>query len=381
MPAASIVIPCYNAARFVRQTVASAQAQSVADIQIVCVNDGSTDDTGAILRQLASEDSRIRIIDQQNAGEGPARDAGLCAATGTWLYFLDADDIMEPQLLERAMGAGERDASDLVVFRTLMLNEQTGEEGVCAWSFKRDWMPNDYFCPREHPEHVFTSFQNWVHNKLFRGSFVRSHDLRFQHVHRTADLLFTCRAMAEAGRVSLLDEPLHHYRVNNPSSAMATSDSYPLDFLEGFAALRASLEHQGTWELYHDSYVNWVIDGIVTNLRLVRSYEGFAAIASYLTDGGFDAFDVSDFPREKSDNLMFYDLAHTLRTKTVDEALFGFMWAYRNRLGEVENELSRCRMELCENQPLNDVMNSASFRIGRAITSLPRTLRDRLASG
>lgn len=384
MPKASIVVPCYNAAEFVANTISSAQAQTVRDIEIICVNDGSKDNTLKILEDLARKDSRIRIIDQENGGEGPARDAGLLAATGEWLYFLDADDLMEPTLLEKAIATGERDESDIVVFRTLMLNAKTGEEWLCGWSFKRDWMPADHFCPREHPGRIFNSFQNWVHNKLFRGDFVRSHNLRFQHVHRTADLLFTCRALAEASRISLLEEPLHHYRVNNPQSAMATSDSYPLDFYEAFAALRASLEANRTWDLYHDSFVNWAIDGVITNLRLVRSYEGFLSIATKMRREGFVQLDIVGFPREKTDNPLFFDLTQVLINSTIEEALFHFMATYRNRLSCVEDDISRCRMERVAYQELQeqalrdtirDYEHSASLRIGKAITAMPRMAR------
>ena len=189
MPRASIIIPCYNADRFVEETVRSAQRQTVDDIEIICVDDGSSDGTLATLKRLASSDARIRVIERENGGEGPARDTGLDAATSPWLYFLDADDLMEPTLLEESIAACERDQSDIVVFKTTTLDMQTGEERSCWYSFQRDWMPDSCFRPQDHPQHVFTSFQNWVHNKLFRASFVHEHDLHMQHVHRTADLL------------------------------------------------------------------------------------------------------------------------------------------------------------------------------------------------
>ncbi len=375
MPKASVVIPCYNAERFVAETIQSAQRQTMHDLEIICVDDGSTDNTLGMLNRLAAEDGRMRVISQPNGGEGPARDAGLAAARGSWLYFLDSDDLMEPTLLEEAIAECERHKSDLVVFRTITVNEQTGEERLCDYSFKRDWMPQSCFCPQEHPNRLFNSFQNWVHNKLFRASFVRAHGLRMQHVHRTADLLFTCRALAEASRVSLLDKPLHRYRINNPASAMATSDAYPLDFLSGFYALRSSLRQHGTWELYHDSFVNWAIEGIASNLRCARSYQGFSAIVQELQSRGFNELDIRSFPRHKADNTEYYDLVRALIDLTPEEALFRFMVSYRTMLGQAENDLSRASMAI------EDITSSASFRIGRAITSLPRTARDKLVRG
>ena len=372
MPRASIIIPCYNADRFVEETVRSAQRQTVDDIEIICVDDGSSDGTLATLKRLASSDARIRVIERENGGEGPARDTGLDAATSPWLYFLDADDLMEPTLLEESIAACERDQSDIVVFKTTTLDMQTGEERSCWYSFQRDWMPDSCFRPQDHPLHVFTSFQNWVHNKLFRTSFVHEHDLHMQHVHRTADLLFTCRALAEADRISLIDKPLHKYRINNPQSALATSDSYPLDFYEAFLALRGSLEQHGTWELYHDSFVNWAIHGVASNLMWARSLSGFKTIESRMREEGLDRLDIPDFPRERSDNLDSYDFVRTLVDGTSEETLFHLASMRSAQNTQLETEVSDLRVALA------DIIGSASFRVGRSMTSLPRSLRDRL---
>lgn len=418
MPRASIVIPCYNAERFIEATVESARRQTVGDVEIICVDDGSTDATPHLLEQLAAEDPRIRVIVQENGGEGPARDAGLAVATGEWLYFLDADDLMLPNLLEEAIAFGEREQADMVVFRTLMLDDQTGEQNLCEWSFRHDWLDEgtNVFCPRDYPEHIFNSFQNWVHNKVFRGTFVREHDLHMQHVHRTADLLFTCRALAEAERIALLDAPLHLYRVNNAQSAMATADMYPLDFYTAFLALRDSLERQATWELYHDSFVNWAIDGTAYNLRTARTFDAYQTIADTMQAEGFERLDIVGFPREKSDMLVRYDQIQPLVKGSPEESLFRLAsscaadWTCaetsashaRVRCAQLKDELQRKEHEIDEQAEVIEklretieerderiaaaeekyvelrhafdcVTSSKSFKLGRAITFLPRT--------
>lgn len=348
MPVASVVIPCYNAERFVRESVASAQAQTLRDIEIVCVNDGSTDATLDVLRELANADDRIRVIDQPNGGEGPARDAGLCAATGDWLYFLDADDLMEPTLLEEAIAACEACRADMAVFQTILLDAQTGEERVCSWSYYRPSTHEAWFCPREHPVRLFNSFQNWVHNKLFRASYVRRRNLHMQHVHRTADLLFTCRALAEARRIALVDKPLHKYRVNNPQSAIQTSDSYPLDFYEGFVELRASLEREGTWDLYHDSFVNWAIEGVFINLRLTRSLAGFLAIVDTMRAEGLAKLDILDFPRDACDMPFRYDMVRDIAHLSDQEVLFNYLTMFKTEVGISDTKRSLLRLELAD---------------------------------
>lgn len=127
MPRASIVIPCYNAHKFIRQTLASALAQSMSDLEVICINNNSADDTRQILDEFAARDPRVRVFDEPTPGEGPARQAGLARATGDWLYFLDSDDLMEPQLLEHAIACGEKNAVDFVIFNTYTLNDRTGE--------------------------------------------------------------------------------------------------------------------------------------------------------------------------------------------------------------------------------------------------------------
>ncbi|MGN0054834.1 MAG: glycosyltransferase family 2 protein [Atopobiaceae bacterium] len=89
-----MVIPCYNAHRFIRQTLASALAQSMPDLEVICINNNSTYDTRQILDEFAARDPRVKVFDEPTLGEGPARQAGLARATGDWLYFLDSDDLM-----------------------------------------------------------------------------------------------------------------------------------------------------------------------------------------------------------------------------------------------------------------------------------------------
>lgn len=394
MPRASIVIPCYNAERFVEATIRSALAQTMDDFEIVCVDDGSTDQTLQILNRLAEEDARIRVLPQANGGEGPARDAGRAAATGDWLYFLDADDLMQPTLLEEAIGRGEQTEADVVVFRTQELDDQTGEIRNFRWCFDVEWLEGiDLFCPLEHPQRIFNSFQNWVHNKVFRGAFVREHGLAFQHVRRSADLLFTCRALSEAARIALLDRPLHLYRVNNPVSALFTSDIAPLDFYVGLCSLREELERRGTWDLFHDSFVNWAQEGVAMNLQRTRSLQNFRAIVDVMRREGIERLDLLGIPHDEAINPNCWERCEAIRDLPLEELLFFYFVYEKQTADELRTECSWRGFHLANQQScieeqdrilkqqhedLHNVLNSSSFRVGRAITSAPRNARDAL---
>lgn len=114
MPIVSVVVAAYNAQKWIELSIASAQMQTLQDIEIIVVDDGSTDDTAEVVAGMACSDSRIRLIRQANAGVGAARNAGIRFARGRYIAPLDADDVWEPEKLERQLDRmkerGERTA-------------------------------------------------------------------------------------------------------------------------------------------------------------------------------------------------------------------------------------------------------------------------------
>ena len=397
MPRASVVIPCHNSERFIEETLASALSQTVTDIEVVCVENNCTDDTLAILERIAAADPRARVMSESTPGEGPARDAGLQAATGDWLYFLDHDDLMEPTLLEEAIGAGEHEDADLVVFPVAQLNFKTGEVTQLPRSCRHDWLPEgaSSFCPREYPRHVFDSFLNWMNNKLFRGSFVRERGIHVQHLSRAADMLMSCRALSEARRVAVVDKPLERYRWNNPGSAFGMSGSHPLDLLSACLELRASLERTGTWDVFHDAYCEWVIESWALALEATASLDALLLRIQTLRDGAFEQMGVVGFPREEMTEPAFWDTCHLVLHGTEAEVIHQLLQRHRLYLSNERDEASWRRLDLARERErvqtlerelserdaaLRAVTGSVSFRAGRAMTALPRAVRDALAS-
>lgn len=378
-PVASIVIPCYNAERYLEATLESALDQSVDALEVICVDDGSTDKTAQILEAYAARDPRVRVLLQENGGEGPARDAGLVAARGSWIYCLDADDLMEPTLLAEAIACAERTEADVVIFKTRLLDDQSGELSDFRWCFDTSWLPEgtEVFSPSAHPERIFNSFQNWVHNKLFRASFVREKNLHFQHIHRTADLLFTCRALSEAARIALLNKALHRYRTNNPNSALFTSDLYPLDFYEALHELQTSLEEAGTWDLYKQSFVNWAIEGVAGNLCRARSQQSFERIAQAMREGGLARLGFESLAREDSYNLTQWDICNAILTLPPQDLPL-YIIRVRGELIDLLDRIIGEQQQQIESLYADNMalVGSTSFKLGRSLTAPLRAVRD-----
>ena len=115
MPTVSVIVPVFNAEKYLSGTLESLQKQTLQDIEILLVNDGSSDNSLSICKKFGKEDNRFRIIDQDNLGVSAARNAGILAAKGKYIGFVDADDELKPDMYEQMVNAIERSHADLVV--------------------------------------------------------------------------------------------------------------------------------------------------------------------------------------------------------------------------------------------------------------------------
>ena len=139
--AVSVIIPAWNASSYLRQCLDSVTSQTLTDIEIICVDDGSTDDTSDILCEYAEKDTRISVIRQENRGAGAARNNALKYAKGKYLSFLDADDFFEPEMLEKSYAAAEKNQADIVVFGCDYYSEANDRFRSCPNSINRLILP------------------------------------------------------------------------------------------------------------------------------------------------------------------------------------------------------------------------------------------------
>ena len=130
----SVILPVYNVSEYLRQCMDSIVGQTLKDIEIICVDDGSTDDSLEILKEYEAKDKRVKVIEQKNAGAGAARNNGLAIATGEYLSFLDSDDFFEPDMLEKAYEKGKSANAQGVVFRADQYREDLNEFVQVKWT-------------------------------------------------------------------------------------------------------------------------------------------------------------------------------------------------------------------------------------------------------
>ena len=219
------------------------------DIEIICVDDGSSDDSPAILEDFARKDSRIRILTQQNAGAGAARNLGMKYAKGRYLSFLDSDDFFEPDMLEKAYEKAEEYQAQIVVFRSdQYLTEQKSYKPM-LWTLRmQELPPYAPFSHRQMTDNIFKVFVGWAWDKLFLRSFVEEKQLLFQEQRTSNDLLFVFSAVALAKRIAVLDNVLAHQRRDAKDSLSKTREKSWGCFYDALTALRERLRREGMYE-------------------------------------------------------------------------------------------------------------------------------------
>ncbi|MDY4032190.1 MAG: glycosyltransferase [Pyramidobacter sp.] len=292
MPKVSIIIPIYNAEKYLVQNLDSLLSQTEKDLEIICVDDGSTDKSFAFLQQYAAFDARIRVFNQFNQGAGAARNLGLQYVQGEYLFFLDADDFFESAMVETCVRTMEQDGSDIVVFRARQYNNMTGDYSEMPWSLRLARTPNHSpFMPEEMAKYIFNTFQNWPWNKMFRRSMVEKYHLLFQEIPRTNDMAFIYEALVLAKKISVIDRTFANYRVATGTSLQQTNDRAPLAFLDACRETQNRLAALGVYEKYRQSFLNAVLGGALYNLRSVETTMAYRDILAFLKYHAEDEFE------------------------------------------------------------------------------------------
>ena len=256
----SVIIPVYNVEPYLKQCMDSVVGQTLKDIEIICVDDGSTDNSLDILREYAAEDSRIQIIEQKNAGAGAARNNGMRYATGKYLSFLDSDDFFEPRMLEKAYDLAEKDQADFVAYKSDQYHTDKNQFVPVNWVIREHAItPYHPFTHRQLTGNVFKVFVGWAWDKLFLKEFVDKYHLTFQEQRTSNDMLFVFSAVALAKKISVVPVVLAHQRRDAKDSLSKTRENSWDCFYHALTALRDKLREEGLYEELEKDYINYAL--------------------------------------------------------------------------------------------------------------------------
>ena len=227
-PKCSVVIPACNSARFIGETLDSLLAQTLNDVEVVVVDDGSADDTCDVVRSFQEKSGAIRLIAQENAGVSAARNRGLAAATGDWVVFLDADDFYAPDALEAFVSKAEDSGADVVLGR--LCNYTDG--AVTGFHAAADDLAA---CGEIDGKDKRLLWNFLVCNKCYRRAFLTEHDLRFPAFGFSEEGAFFMRVVFAGARLAGTPKSLVYYRRHTVQEGPSVSQSVTVKNLESLA--------------------------------------------------------------------------------------------------------------------------------------------------
>lgn len=302
----SVVIPVYNTEEYLRQCMDSIVNQTLEDIEIICIDDGSTDGSAEILKDYEANDSRIRIYTQENQGPSAARNRGMSLAGGKYIYFMDADDFIETNTLKELYDISEKTDAEMVLFKEINYVDETGEMYTTTYydmPYLADNVGGRVFTYRDDLFHLLFIPVS-VPGKFFKREFVSQ--MKFPEDIKFEDNVFIVEALIRAERMYFYDEYLYYRRIRKNSITTSFYDSY-MDFIKMNNMLFEKVEELGVMDL---------LKGSLYNKKIHNVHQQFTFLEDEHKQEVFEAFK-QDFLRHKdeyeSDEVFLHGVEDRIR--------------------------------------------------------------------
>lgn len=221
-PKLSVIVPVYNVEEHLKRCLDSLRCQNYPNLEFVLVDDGSTDGSGRICDEYAAVDARFQVIHQENAGAASARNAGLDAATGGWIGFVDSDDYIEPDMYSYLLELAQRHNADIV--QCGLLWEEGDQHEICNTAEQEMCIALDEPIPTE----LWKYFANSSSNKLFSRERIDSKKFNSAFIIGE-DFLFNLQILSDSHKVALGTKAAYHYVQNTNSVCHAAVNSVTLE--------------------------------------------------------------------------------------------------------------------------------------------------------
>ena len=257
-PKVSVIIPVYNVEQYLHECLDSVVNQTLKEIEIICVDDGSTDKSLEILKEYAKRDNRITVITQENLHAGVARNAGLSVAKGEYLSFLDSDDFFELNMLEETYNKAKTDKSDIVVYESAVYDCQSQQISRFV-RVDENFAKASPFAPEQFKDCLFTATNPNPWTKLFRQDLFIKNGLHFEKYLRCNDITCVCAALAVANKISVIQKPFAIYRSNQKDNVTANRANNIDCFLYAVDKLEKKLSDLKLYEMFENSFKKRIV--------------------------------------------------------------------------------------------------------------------------
>lgn len=385
----SVVIPVYNSERYLHSCVESLMAQTLTQAEFIFVDDGSTDDSVAILEHYQKLDDRIRIYQQENARAGIARNNGMSHAVGKYITFLDSDDIMLPNALEAFFVKAEKANADVVVSSAYYFEDDVKKRLHAEWCLRENYLPKeDVFSVDTIGKYIFQISAGAPWGKMYRRDFLKKHGICFPGAPRAEDFFFVYWAFAVAERMTTIREKTVLYRIVEGSGSLEDQkDRYPLAQSEVRKQLWEKLNELGVYSKVEQSFINNTVNGIVYHLRGFKTQQAFELLYDDFKNAQCALFKIN----VEEESYYYSKSEYNYLKKLWESNSAADFWSkqswwrkqvagptHTTAIGNTQGNMSveaMARELAFYRSEIDAIHKSWSYRIGRAITWLPRMVR------
>lgn len=269
-PKVSVILPVYNVDKYLRQSLDSLLNQSLKNIEIICVNDGSTDDSANILEEYKTKDNRIKVIHKQNAGTGAARNDGLKIATGECIGFVDPDDWVKENMFERLYNLFNEKNLDIVMCSPGGFDEENQVEADFPYfvdaNFKKE-LDNKIFSWRDISPF---SYPMCVWNKLYKKELFDKNNIEFAEGLDFEDHKVIFKSLLTAERIFFIREKLYIYRFNRVGSILSDNNARLMDHIKIFDIVENILNETNTMKELRSDFLMYKIHNILYYYGMIK---------------------------------------------------------------------------------------------------------------
>lgn len=254
----SVIIPVYNSAKYLVNCLTSILDQSFNNTEIICVNDGSTDDSQCILDAYSSLNRKIKVIKQNNHGAGRARNVGFSYAQGDYILFVDADDYFDKYMLESMYKSIRSAGADFTICKTKFISQITNETKPCVYSIQQSLLQlSDSFNYKDIKGNIFRSIMGWAFDKLYSRNFILNNNLRFQEIRIHNDMNFVFSGLLKAEKINITPYYLINKRTDIPNQITNSKDKYWPCLFESLYELKNILKKYNLYSSQEKNYINY----------------------------------------------------------------------------------------------------------------------------
>ena len=252
-PKVSVIIPVYNVEKYLKQCLDSVLGQTLHEIEVICVDDGSTDSSMEILKDYVKQDNRVTILSQKNLHAGVARNAGLAVARGEYLSFLDSDDWFDTDMLNQMYAKAQKDKSDIVVCEYNAIDVQKNRL-MYKYKIGNKYVRKSPFSPKKIADSLYSFTNPAAWTKIFRTNFFSDKNLRFENLTSCNDITCTWVALTLADKISIINKPFINYRVNTNTNISANRGKNVNCFFTAIKRIESILSKHGVFDTYRRAF-------------------------------------------------------------------------------------------------------------------------------